>query len=320
MKRANYKCHLLRLWLAHLHYQFRRLFRSELSSSDDDDDSDSVVPFLLPREYQQSLDIPMDPKLDLPVPPIEPPTAIPEKKPGDQSIKPELDGLSDGAMQPVDLFHFMWSDYPNPPIPSREKGSLPFTQQNVGPTVRCRDPYEIFTTIWDQKIMNHIVKETNRYAEDQVSRGLERGSLGPWSRINFWQEYWSTDEDIFATPGFRAVMYLKRFQFLSSCLHFNDNRNMRAQELSPSQAKLFKLEPIITHLNHKFQAMYTLDQNISVNESLLQWKGWLSINQFIGNKSAKVGIKTYEICESQSGYLWRFDVHAHKRAIPQTQH
>ncbi|XP_028036730.1 piggyBac transposable element-derived protein 4-like [Bombyx mandarina] len=40
------------------------------------------------------------------------------------------------------------------------------------------------------------------------------------------------------------------------------------------------------------------------------WKGWLDINQFIRNKAATVGIKTYEVCESNSGYLWRFEVHA----------
>lgn len=75
---------------------------------------------------------------------------------------------------------------------------------------------------------------------------------------------------------------------------------------------LFKIEPILLHLNQKFQAMYTMDQNIALDESLMQWKGWLNISQFISNKAAKVGVKTYELCESQTGYLWRFDVHAKK--------
>ncbi|XP_041972285.1 uncharacterized protein LOC121728213 [Aricia agestis] len=35
-------------------------------------------------------------------------------------------------------------------------------------------------------------------------------------------------------------------------------------------------------------------QNVALDESLTMWKGWLDINQFIRNKAAAVGIKTYE--------------------------
>lgn len=92
---------------------------------------------------------------------------------------------------------------------------------------------------------------------------------------------------------------------------------MCAQELRPSEAKLYKIQPILSHLNEKFQKIYTPAQNIALDESLLMWKGWLAISQLIPNKRAKKGIKTYEICESQTGYLWRFEVHAHKKAPPQ---
>ncbi|GBP15389.1 PiggyBac transposable element-derived protein 4 [Eumeta japonica] len=49
-----------------------------------------------------------------------------------------------------------------------------------------------------------------------------------------------------------------------------------------------------------------------LDESLVQWRGWLCFKQFIKNKAAAVGIKTYEVCESDTGYLWRFEVHAEK--------
>lgn len=67
---------------------------------------------------------------------------------------------------------------------------------------------------------------------------------------------------------------------------------------------------------HKFQTLYTPSQNIALDESLLMWKGWLEICQLIPNKAANRGIKTYEVCESQTGYLWRFEVHAQKKAAP----
>lgn len=55
--------------------------------------------------------------------------------------------------------------------------------------------------------------------------------------------------------------------------------------------------------NDKFHIQYNLHQNISLDESLLQWKGWLEMYQLIPYKAATVGIKTYEICASQTGYL-----------------
>lgn len=63
--------------------------------------------------------------------------------------------------------------------------------------------------------------------------------------------------------------------------------------------------------------MYTPAQNIALDENLLMWKGWLEMSQLIPNKAAKKGIKTYEICESQIGYLWRFEIHAHKKTTLQ---
>ncbi|GBP25759.1 PiggyBac transposable element-derived protein 4 [Eumeta japonica] len=47
-------------------------------------------------------------------------------------------------------------------------------------------------------------------------------------------------------------------------------------------------------------------------DDIFQWRGWLSFKQFIKNKAAAVTIKTYEVCESETGYLWRFEIHADK--------
>lgn len=176
--------------------------------------------------------------------------------------------------------------------------------------------------------MEFIVQETNRYAQQLAAEMLDGGELQPFSRITKWketnvdellvffgilltmgiviknrvEEYWNTEQNIPSTPGFKVYMSLRRFQLLSRCLHFNNSENLRNLNLDPSQAKLFKVEPVISHLNAKFTKLYIMKQNIALDESLLQWKGWLNINQFIPNKAAAVGIKTYEICESQTGY------------------
>ncbi|CAG4939099.1 unnamed protein product [Colias eurytheme] len=106
------------------------------------------------------------------------------------------------------------------------------------------------------------------------------------------QEYWSVSDDIFITPGLKNVMSRDRFQLLSKCLHFNDNSELRDLNLSRPQAKLFKIAPLLDHLNTKFSSMYNLSQNIALDESLTLWKGWLNIKHFIPDKTATAGIKS----------------------------
>jgi len=66
------------------------------------------------------------------------------------------------------------------------------------------------------------------------------------------------------------------------------------------------------YLNTKFQSLYLPGQNIVIDESLTLWRGRLSFRQCIPLKSSKFGIKSYELCESSSGYLWSFIIYTGK--------
>ncbi|KAJ8736967.1 hypothetical protein PYW07_000238 [Mythimna separata] len=57
------------------------------------------------------------------------------------------------------------------------------------------------------------------------------------------------------------------------------------------------------------QEAYVPSQNICIDESLTLWKGNLKFCQYIKTKAAKFGVKTYELCESSTGYLWSFFVY-----------
>jgi hypothetical protein len=84
-------------------------------------------------------------------------------------------------------------------------------------------------------------------------------------------------------------------------MHYSDNSKQNEYQGPP---KLFKIYPVI-----QFQNLYILNQNIAIDESLTLWKGRLSFRQYIPLKGAKFGIKTYELCESSSGYVWSFLVY-----------
>ncbi|CAK1592259.1 unnamed protein product [Parnassius mnemosyne] len=148
---------------------------------------------------------------------------------------------------------------------------------------------------------------------------LVDGSLCPSSRITKWkdtdvselhvyfaiilatgivvksrlEEYWNSTLDIFSTPGFTAAMTYDRFMLLSKCLHFQDNDGCDPELMTRAQAKLFKVQPILDHLNNKFQQLYVLGQNVSVDESLTMWKvtklqrKWKSLRDSFNRENAK---------------------------------
>lgn len=179
--------------------------------------------------------------------------------------------------------------------------------------------------------MEHIARETNRYADQTIEKSMEKDTLARKSRVNLWkptnvdelytyfaisiaigvviksdmQEFWKKDDTIFQTPGFNIAMSRNRFLLLDKFLHFNNN-DFLDLNVSRAEAKVFKIAPIVEHLNERFPQLYQLGQNICLDESLTQWKGF-RLKQSTQNKNFN-SIKSLELCDSQSGYLYKFDL------------
>jgi hypothetical protein len=91
--------------------------------------------------------------------------------------------------------------------------------------------------------------------------------------------------------------------------HFTNNETISNFE---GPKKLFKVFAVILHLNNKFQELYLPNHDISIDESLMLWKCRLSFKQYLPLKVPKFGIKTYELLEAITGYLWSFLVYTGK--------
>jgi len=100
-------------------------------------------------------------------------------------------------------------------------------------------------------------------------------------------------------------------------MHFDNNDHVGTHQ-GPS--KLSKIYPVLSHLNTKFQSLYLPGQNIAIDDSLTLWTGRLSFRQYIPLKSSKFGIKSYELFESSSGYLWSFIIYTGKDTFPDSIH
>ncbi|GBO32852.1 PiggyBac transposable element-derived protein 4 [Araneus ventricosus] len=56
--------------------------------------------------------------------------------------------------------------------------------------------------------------------------------------------------------------------------------------------------------NNGTESSYVQEKDVSVDESLLLYKGRLGYKQYLPKKTARFGIKFYQLCESSSGYIW----------------
>ena len=82
-----------------------------------------------------------------------------------------------------------------------------------------------------------------------------------------------------------------RFQLILRFLHFADNNTARS-------GRLRKILPIVEHLDNTMNTIYISGKDLSIDESMMLWRGRLVLRQYIKNKRHKYRIKLYELCES----------------------
>ncbi|XP_055924618.1 piggyBac transposable element-derived protein 4-like [Argiope bruennichi] len=116
--------------------------------------------------------------------------------------------------------------------------------------------------------------------------------------------YFSTNP-MLATPFFNSVMSRDRYVAILRCLHF----------ASSDAKKIGKLQPVLDKIIENFKSAYTPERNISIDESLLLWKGRLGFRQYVPAKRSRYGIKLYKLCESKSGYIYNFIIYTGKDTV-----
>jgi hypothetical protein len=211
----------------------------------------------------------------------------------------------------------------------RTKGTVYWRIWTPGCSKEVQGIVESFELFLNREFVQKIAEETNHYATQfQNSRGRlfpRRSIVHAWKPTTAEEIYillglfmlmgiiqkpslrsYSSTKRMIATPGFGDIITRERLDLPCKFLHFSDNESQNTYQGPP---KLFKIFSIISHLNNKFQTLYLPYQNISVDESLTLWKGRLPFKQFLPLKSSKFGIKSFELCDSQTGYLWCAHLH-----------
>ncbi|CAD1472353.1 unnamed protein product [Heterotrigona itama] len=186
---------------------------------------------------------------------------------------------------------------------------------------RNKRELDVFNIIFDNAFWENIVTETNRYAEQIINNKNKRRKIDDtWFPVDrdeikvyfslciiiaqvkkpTVQMNWSR-RAVVETPIFRKTMPLKRFLQITRCLHFANN------DTSDNTDKLRTMKPVTNFFNQKFKEVYTMEEGIAIDESLMKFKGHMS-KQFNPSKS-RLGVKFCKLCESESGYCYDFKIY-----------
>jgi hypothetical protein len=72
-------------------------------------------------------------------------------------------------------------------------------------------------------------------------------------------------------------LFSEKFCLVLKFLHILANQSYN--EATCGFKRLYKLKPILVHLNAKFRRVYTPECDVSVDESLMMWKGCLFLKR-----------------------------------------
>lgn len=193
---------------------------------------------------------------------------------------------------------------------------------------------DIFRNVIRCFISDELIETLTKFTNIRASLYLRTEALKPQSRFKSWTDcsfaemmkfvglvllmgvikkpqltdYWSTD-DLLCTPLFHSEFSLTRDRFLL-ILHFIRFANY--ENLGSEENCLRKIQPFVDIILSICRNVYKPSQNITVDESLLLYKGRLYFKQYIPAKRRRFGIKIYFLCESDSGFTSNFCFHTVK--------
>ena len=124
------------------------------------------------------------------------------------------------------------------------------------------------------------------------------------------QQYWCRSWP-FPTSTFSSIMPRDCFLLILKFLHLTNNNNQIPLG-HPEHDWLFILRSFMTALITCFKLLYRPHKEISVDESMISYKGRLSFLQYIPKKPKKWEMKAWVLVDSKIAYTWSWYLYSRK--------
>jgi len=116
------------------------------------------------------------------------------------------------------------------------------------------------------------------------------------------QMYWDAKSKLFSIQGIRKIITKQRFSDIYTCLIFRNSA-------FNSENNLSKFESLFICVISNSQFFYKPGPNLSVDESIIPFKGRSSLKVFMPQKPTRFGLKAYVLCEASIGYVLNWTLH-----------
>lgn len=130
------------------------------------------------------------------------------------------------------------------------------------------------------------------------------------------EELWNTlpSKHLLDFPGIRKVFTRVRFVQILRYLHFCPEGIARGCRENPAFDKLYKVRPLLNHIRMKCIELYNPPRDMALDEGMVPYRGRLGFKQYNKDKPCKWGMKVWMLCNSDTGYLYNFEVYTGKQA------
>ncbi|XP_049875780.1 uncharacterized protein LOC126377510 [Pectinophora gossypiella] len=207
---------------------------------------------------------------------------------------------------------------------------LPFDDSTTGPTFHCDNnttPIDVMNQFMTTELIELIISCTNAYGQALCNtqrphtRGARRQNFHPTNpdeirkflglcllqgQVNscHLRKLFTFTDSLYFHPVFPYTMSGRRFEQLLRCLYVS-TVNSKGME----KVNLF-VRKVIT----RFQDLYNPGCELSLDESMLLFRGRLSFRQYMKQKKSKYGIKFY-IVTTADGYILNFKIYEGKGTV-----
>ena len=193
----------------------------------------------------------------------------------------------------------------------------PFEEKKKLGRPKQHSALDLFLTFFTAELMQNICIWTKSHASTknvdlELDVPLLRAFIGLSLLMGIVQksdvkDYWSTDHEI-ATPFFPATMPRRTYLNILYNLHLHDITT------SDPNDKLRKVRPFITYLNRKWASVQP-GKYISVDESIIRFKGRIFLKQYLPKKRHRFGIKCYAVADSETGFIHQARIYCGKNSV-----
>ena len=194
-----------------------------------------------------------------------------------------------------------------------------------------KNPIDFFELIVTDDVLQHTVVQTNLYANQYLEENEipQRSRLRSWRKkvhtvteliqflcllivmgiINYpkTEDHWITSWP-FCSSSCSQIMSRDRFSMLLRFFHLNDNK-MYIKKGDPGYDPLYKLRPLQDSLLKNFKLVYNLGKQVSLDESMISFKGRLWFLQYMPKKPNKWGMKAFVLADANTGYTYNWKLY-----------